>query len=180
MKAEPNLLQGRALPSSPLPSNLPFLHNVSHWKSTNVFPTCLKLGFPGYGAQGAHKVRRILSMNRSAALRCGSMETTSRRAGSESGAPTRLMVPMCVQSWRSRLPTNLILTHTLNLNPFVTKEFRVRAGVGVRVRAGVGVRVRVRVGVRVRVRVGVRERVRVSFRGRAGEGVRTEPNLSRG
>src|SRR5437867_11207422 len=43
-------------------------------------------------------------MNRSAALRCGSMETTSRRAGSESGAPTRFMVPMCVQSWRSRLP----------------------------------------------------------------------------
>ena len=50
-----------ALLSPALPRNLPFLHNVSHWKSTNVFPTCLKLGFPGYGAQGAHKVRRILS-----------------------------------------------------------------------------------------------------------------------
>src|SRR5213594_2295076 len=45
-------------------------------------------------------------MNRSAALRCGSMETTSRRAGSQSGAPTRFMVAMCVQSWRSRLAMN--------------------------------------------------------------------------
>jgi hypothetical protein len=32
-------------------------------------------------------------MNRSAALRCGSMESASRRAGSESGAATEFMAP---------------------------------------------------------------------------------------
>ncbi len=57
--------------------------------------------------------RKSLFVNRSAALRCGSMEIASRRAGSESGAPTRFKAPMRVRVRRWRLSMNRLLQGVL-------------------------------------------------------------------
>src|SRR5216117_2876637 len=63
-------------------------------------------------------------MNRSAALRCGSTEIASRRAGSESGAPTGFMAPMGVQCWRWRLPMKLVAADVRRLTFLRGKEVR--------------------------------------------------------